>query len=96
MRLWFSVSDTDPYQYSVQQPSSLESRTVEIAIDTGSVGAVHLWGQPQTENPGTYDPNSNPFRQLQNLSLDVVSTGPQISMTRGLVHNPGEGTAQER
>jgi hypothetical protein len=96
VRLWFSVSNTDPYQFSAQQPTSLEPRTVEIDMETGSVGAVHLWGQPQTENPGDYDPNSNPFRQLQNLSLDVVSTGSQIGTMQGFFNNPGEGTVQER
>ncbi|MEN1679654.1 MAG: hypothetical protein AAGJ46_08675 [Planctomycetota bacterium] len=63
----------------------------DVSIVAGETRFLHIWAQPQTQGSGPFDPVLNPFRTLQNFSLNLETSGSAVldfldgSIT---VHNP--------
>lgn len=73
----------------MRDPASVEPQIPEAFALADSAFEIHLWAQPQTADlVNDYDAASNPFRQLQNISFDVVASDAGIVLRHGLIHNP--------
>jgi autotransporter-associated beta strand protein len=73
--------------------SSAASTGPEAAAIEGVEGAdryVHIWAQPATVGVGSFDPVTNPFKTLQNLSLNLVTDTPVVDFLDDAiaVYNP--------
>ena len=79
-RFWLSTSNTSPV--------GPEAPTVQSGL--GSIHQIYIWGQPQTVFSGPYHSFSNPFKRLQNISLNLVSTNALVDFLDGsyIVYNP--------
>lgn len=66
---WLSLDDT-----ATSGPEVVSASGVD-----GQPRRVHIWAQPRTVNAGAYDPVLNPYLELANVSLNVVS--PQSTFT---------------
>ena len=79
-RFWISMSST--------APTGTEAPMITAA--NGSDRQLHIWAQPATVSDGVYDPLSNPFKVLQNFSLNLVADQPVIDFLDDqiVVHNP--------
>ena len=82
-RMWFSLSGYDPFRFALDQPSAKQPAAAQIEILGGKTGTLYLWGQPQTVTlSAPYSTlNSNTFRQLTSLSLQIDATGSSAAAT---------------
>lgn len=56
---------------------------------TGANGAdqsLYIWAQPMTRNDGAYNSNTNPFKVLQNFSVNVATFQPTIDFLDDVFH----------
>jgi hypothetical protein len=103
--VWFVICVTLPlagasHQWANAEPahfwistSSVSSPVPEspsIKRPNGSVGYLHIWAQPMTRFGGNYHAVSNPFKELRNLSLNLVTDTTVIDfLDNGIeVYNP--------
>jgi hypothetical protein len=80
-RFWFSSSSTVPGMPSAPLIPGL----------MGASRTLHIWAQPATVNAALpYNVNTNRFRTLRNLSLNVVTDEPILDFVDGtfIVYNP--------
>jgi hypothetical protein len=87
----------DPARFWLSLSDSPEGAPIgpEAPVITGAEGRkreLHIWAQPATEGPGPHDATTNPYRTLQNFSLNLISpeTDPIVDFVNGTftVHNP--------
>jgi hypothetical protein len=62
----------------------------------GNVRFLNIWAQPATDLPGAWNATSNPFKQLENFSLDLVinSASAEFLDNSFVVHNPRLGAGR--
>jgi hypothetical protein len=64
----------------------------------GSIQKVYIWGQPATVSTGPYHAVQNPFKIMQNVSLNIVADNPAIAFLGGsaTVYNPSPTSVTQR
>lgn len=72
-RFWLTASTTSAAAPQVQTLSATGSATALLSI----------WVQPATVGAGPYHATTNPFRKLQNVSLNLVTDAPNIDFIDG-------------
>jgi len=83
-RFWVSPSPTDPYWSGLALSDTLEIDLLANPQDVAnSKATLYIWAQPATDSMGN-------FKQLQNMTLDVISRAPLIDFLDGeaLLDNP--------
>jgi hypothetical protein len=92
----------DPARIWISSSSSVPGGPAAATIQAvnGGINQVYIWAQPATVGAGAYSP-SNPFKRLQNLSLNLVSKPGEAASVDFLddlivVHNPVFTTTAKR
>lgn len=87
-RFWISSSATTPTGPAAPT----------VFRTSGSVGTLHIWAQPATTNAGAWHESANPFKTLQNLSLNLTTDQPVVDFLNDgiLVHNPDLNESAKR
>lgn len=81
-RFWFSLSDTQPYQFSAFGPAGVAPGAPRLEVVEGGSESIYLWARPQT------DP-ANTLLNLQNFSLNLVLSSASSVVIDGVeVNNP--------
>jgi hypothetical protein len=81
-RFWFSLSDTQPYQFSAFGPAGVAPGAPRLEVVEGGSESIYLWARPQT------DP-ANTLLNLQNFSLNLVlSSASSVAIDGVEVNNP--------
>lgn len=81
-RFWFSLSDTQPYQFSAFGPAGVAPGAPRLEVVEGGSESIYLWARPQT------DP-ANTLLNLQNFSLNLVlSSATSVAIDGVEVNNP--------
>jgi hypothetical protein len=81
-RFWFSLSDTQPYQFSAFGPAGVAPGAPRLEVVEGGSDSIYLWARPQT------DP-ANTLLNLQNFSLNLVlSSATSVAIDGVEVNNP--------
>jgi len=72
-RFWVSPSATEPFSSGLNTSDTLEIDLMSDPLDGANSQAIlYIWAQPETSA------TSSGFKQLRNMTLDVVSTSPLI------------------
>lgn len=81
-RFWFSLSDTQPYQFSAFGPTGVAPGAPRLEVVEGGSDSIYLWARPQTDS-------ANPLLKLQNFSLNLVLSSASLVAIDGVeVNNP--------
>ena len=94
-----AAASADPARFWISESSATtpgpESPSIKRA--NGSVGILHIWAQPTTVGDGPYGP-ANLFKQLQNLSLNLVTDTNLIDFQddKFTVYNPVVSASKPR
>ena len=61
-----------------------------IAGVNGDVPFLHVWAQPATVGQGAWNESTNPFKRIQNFSLNLVTSAPLVEFVDDsfVIHNP--------
>ncbi len=61
----------------------------QLTLPVGGAGTLYLWAQPQTVNRDTpYSSQTNPFRQLIAISMQLVTSGEAAEASGATLDNP--------
>jgi hypothetical protein len=62
----------------------------------GSLRFLNIWAQPATVGPGAWNTTTNPFKQLENFSLNLVTniSAAEFLNNSFVVHNPRLGASR--
>jgi hypothetical protein len=62
----------------------------------GNVRFLSIWVQPATVGAGTWNAATNPFKQLENIALNLVTNNPSVEFLNNsfIVHNPRLGASR--
>jgi hypothetical protein len=74
-------------------PAGPEAPTIPTV--NGGVRFLHIWAQPATVGAGAWNAVTNPFKQLENLSLNLVTSDPLVEFLNDsfVVYNPAVGAS---